>query len=63
MLKNIKIYVMSENDTRAFAEYTTHATSWQLRIPVQIVAHELFKWIVEENNDGKNLGAVGKLLK
>ena len=46
---------MSENDPRAFEEYTTHKTSWQLRIPVQICAHALYKYLVDENNGGKNL--------
>lgn len=60
MLENIQIYIMSENDPRAFAEYTTHATSFQLRIPVQIVSHPLYKWIVETNNKRQPLIHVKK---
>ena len=51
---------MSEFDERAFTEYTTKAISRQLRIPVGIVCHELYKWIVEENNDNKNIVEIKK---
>ena len=63
MLENMEIYIMSENDPRAFEEYTTHATSFQLRIPVQIVEHSLYQWLVEENNGGQNLISVKKYAK
>lgn len=51
---------MSEQDPRAFAEYTTHATSFLLQIPVQIAQHELYKWIVEKNNDNQNIIPIKK---
>ena len=51
---------MSENDPRAFKEYTTHKTSFQLRIPVQIVTNELYQWIVEEKNDKNPLIPIKK---
>lgn len=51
---------MSEQDPRAFAEYTTHATSFLLQIPVQIAQHELYKWIVEKNNDNQNIISIKK---
>ena len=51
---------MSENDPRAFEEYTTHKTSFQLRIPVQIVTNELYQWIVEEKNDKNPLIPIKK---
>jgi len=54
-LEKTKIYIMSELDDRAFAEYTTKATSFQIGIPVQVVAHKIYKYIVEENNDNKNI--------
>ena len=54
-LEKTKIYIMSELDDRAFAEYTTKATSFQIGIPVQVVAHKIYKYIVEENSDNKNI--------
>ena len=54
-LETSKVYIMSEYDDRAFAEYTTKATSFLIGIPVQIVAHDIYKYIVEENNEKKNI--------
>jgi len=54
-LGKTKVYIMSELDDRAFAEYTTKATSFQIGIPVQVVAHNIYKYIVEENNENKNI--------
>ena len=44
---------MSENDPRAFDEYMNSTLARTMLMPVKIVRHELYKWLVYENNHGK----------
>jgi len=50
---NLKIFIMSENDPRAFDEYMNSTLARTIMTPVKIVRHELYKWLVYENNHGK----------